>query len=92
MLGLFFLSFAQPAGRRWTTTKLPLDEITSTRSFFLPYTHKKKRSVFQLNASKIKPGIVLLSHSKICSTIAAGVLNIRVREGNVCNTSAMDTG
>ena len=38
------------------------------------------------------PGTVLLSHSQIYSTIAAGALNYRVREGNVCFCSAMDTG
>ena len=38
------------------------------------------------------PGTVLLSHSQIYSTIAAGVLNDRVREGNECFYSAMDTG
>ena len=38
------------------------------------------------------PGTVLLSHSQIYSTIAAGVLNYRVREGNVCFYSAMGTG
>ncbi len=38
------------------------------------------------------PGIVLLSHSQMYSTIAAGALNYRVREGNVCVCSAMDTG
>ena len=38
------------------------------------------------------PGVVLLSHSQIYSTIAAGALNYRVREGNVCDSSAMDTG
>ena len=38
------------------------------------------------------PGIVLLSHSQLYSTIAAGALNYRVREGNVCVCSAMDTG
>ncbi len=37
-------------------------------------------------------GAVLLSHSQIYSTIAAGVLNYRVREGNVCFYSAMGTG
>ena len=35
---------------------------------------------------------MLLSHSLICSTIAAGVLNLRVREGNECDYPAMDTG
>ena len=43
-------------------------------------------------ACKKIPGIVLLSHSQIYSTIAAGALNYRVREGNVCFCSAMDTG
>ena len=36
-------------------------------------------------------GIVLLSHTLTCSTIAAGALNYRVREGNVCCFSAIDT-
>ena len=35
---------------------------------------------------------MLLSHSQLYSTIAAGALNYRVREGNVCDCSAMDTG
>ena len=43
-------------------------------------------------SSKKIPGIVLLSHSQLYSTIAAGALNYRVREGNVCVCSAMDTG
>ena len=43
------------------------------------------------NIKKI-PGIALLSHSQIYSTIAAGALNYRVREGNVCFCSAIDTG
>ena len=38
------------------------------------------------------PGTVLLSRSQMYSTIAAGALNYRVREGNVCVCSAMDTG
>ena len=42
--------------------------------------------------SKKISGTVLLSHSQIYSTIAAGALNYRVREGNVCVCSAMDTG
>ena len=35
---------------------------------------------------------MLLSHSQICSTIAAEVLNYRVREGNVCDYLAISTG
>ena len=46
-----------------------------------PYKKNKKNS-----------GVVLLSHSQIYSTIAAGALNYRVREGNVCFCSAIDTG
>ena len=37
-------------------------------------------------------GAALLSHSQIYSTIAAGVLNYRVREGNVCFYPAKDAG
>ena len=56
---------------------------------------KKRRPSFGANQMKVIrkiPGIVLLSHSQIYSTIAAGALNYRVREGNVCVCSAMDTG
>ena len=42
--------------------------------------------------SKKISGTVLLSHSQIYSTIAAGGLNYRVREGNVCDSSAMGAG
>ena len=35
------------------------------------------------SAGKKIPGAVLLSHSQIYSTIAAGALNCRVREGNL---------
>ena len=48
---------------------------------------KRDRSVHKKNS-----GIVLLSHSQIYSTIAAGALNHRVRKGNVCFCSAIDTG
>ena len=44
------------------------------------------------SAGKKIPGAVLLSHSQIYSTIAAGALNCRVREGNVCFCSAISTG
>ena len=56
---------------------------------------QKKRPSFGANQMKVVrkiPGIVLLSHSQIYSTIAAGALNYRVREGNVCFCSAIDTG
>ena len=54
---------------------------------------KKRRSDLCERSDRKKiPGIVLLSHSQIYSTIAAGALNYRVREGNVCCCSAMDTG
>ena len=39
-----------------------------------------------------KSGIELLSHSQICSTIVAGPLIDRVRDGNVSCKPAMDTG
>ena len=54
----------------------------------------KKRTCLcakQTGPKKI-PGTVLLSHSQIYSTIAAGGLNYRVREGNVCDSSAMGAG
>ena len=54
----------------------------------------KKKLPMSANSLAVRkiPGIVLLSHSQIYSTIAAGALNCRVREGNECFCSAMDTG
>ena len=51
---------------------------------------KKPLKVCEAFRGKKISGAVLLSHSQICSTIAAGVLNYRVREGNVCDSPAMD--
>ena len=45
-----------------------------------------------LGSIKKKTGIELLSRSQICSTIAAGLLIDRVRDGNVSDKPAMDTG
>ena len=55
---------------------------------------KKKNDPISANDWIVRKisGAVLLSHSQIYSTIAAGALNYRVREGNVCDSSAMDTG
>ena len=56
-------------------------------------TGKKKASVVcETTEAKKISGTVLLSHSQLYSTIAAGVLNYRVREGNVCCYPAMSTG
>ncbi len=38
-----------------------------------------------------RPGNVLLSHALRQSTIGAGALNVRVRNGFVCNLSAITT-
>ena len=62
---------------------------------FLAKRSKKKRpsAVCETTEGRKKiPGAVLLSHSQLYSTIAAGVLNHRVREGNGCFNSAMSTG
>ena len=53
---------------------------------------KKPPAVCEATGGKKISGTVLLSHSQMYSTIAAGVLNYRVREGNVCFYSAMSTG
>ena len=53
---------------------------------------KKTTNMCEILVVRKIPGIVLLSHSQIYSTIAAGALNYRVREGNECFCSAMDTG
>ena len=58
------------------------------------HTGRKKKPPTCANMLVVRkiPGAVLLSHSQIYSTIAAGALNYRVREGNECFCSAMDTG
>ena len=49
----------------------------------------KKEAASRLDtASKINLGNVLLSHNHASSTIAAGGLNFRVRDGNGCTPSA----
>ena len=62
--------------------------------FFHPKKKRKKNESISANDRSVRKisGAVLLSHSQIYSTIAAGALNYRVREGNVCDSSAMDTG
>ena len=57
-----------------------------------PRTKKDPVACAKRDGVRKIPGTVLLSHSQIYSTIAAGVLNYRVREGNVCFYSAMGTG
>ena len=55
---------------------------------------RQKKDLRLYSQSKVKnkiSGVVLLSHTHVCSTIAAGALNYRVREGNVCFFSAIDT-
>ena len=56
----------------------------------------RRKKNLQLCAKQLEvrknSGTVLLSHSQMYSTIAAGVLNYRVREGNVCFYSAISTG
>ena len=42
--------------------------------------------------SKKNPGIELLSHTLMCSTIVARLLIDRVRDGNVSFKPAIDTG
>ena len=54
------------------------------------FKKKKPPSVCETDGGKKISGAALLSHSQIYSTIAAGVLNDRVREGNVCFYPAMD--
>ncbi len=53
---------------------------------------KKKEPDSEESSSEKKSGIELLSHSQICSTIVAGPLIDRVRDGNVSYKPAMDTG
>ena len=83
----------QDAQRRECTTVLDRASIAARRK--MRRENRKIKKTFdcgnnQRFVNKIS-GVVLLSHSQICSTIAAGALNYRVREGNVCFFSAIDT-
>ena len=55
--------------------------------------HKKPEVIVipGLKYLSINLGGVLLSHTLKCSTIAAGGLNFRVRDGNGCTPSAITT-
>ena len=58
-----------------------------------PFSGKKKPlDMCEMSSGKKIPGTVLLSHTLMCSTIAAEALNYRVREGNVCFCLAISTG
>ena len=72
--------------RSRTSTDVPARQISSASK------KKKPPVVCEATGGKKISGTVLLSHSQMYSTIAAGVLNYRVREGNVCFYSAMSTG
>ena len=50
--------------------------------------------VFPVFLEKVqkKSGVELLSHTLMCSIIVAGPLNNRVRDGNVCCKTAVNTG
>ena len=73
--------------------KLRLRLFWSRRRFFntVKFTQKKEPDSLESSSEK-KSGIELLSHSQICSTIVAGPLIDRVRDGNVSDKPAMDTG
>ena len=47
---------------------------------------------FRRKQDKKNPGIELLSHTRMCSTIVARPLIDRVRDGNVSFRPAVDTG
>ena len=85
-MGLFLTYFrAAPSGSLFRSGTLP-----PSRSKRYAAGKKKPLKVCEAFRGKKISGAVLLSHSQICSTIAAGVLNYRVREGNVCDSPAMD--
>ena len=55
-------------------------------------TSCKKASKKPWKKGKKNPGIELLSHTLMCSTIVARLLIDRVRDGNVSFKPAIDTG
>ena len=77
---------SKASGTKQDHTGHPRNQARSHR------TQKKPPTCANMLVVRKIPGAVLLSHSQIYSTIAAGALNYRVREGNECFCSAMDTG
>ena len=72
-------------------TRKAKSEIGKVEGF--PGTKKRSLKIrANQSSSEKKSGIELLSHSQICSTIVAGPLIDRVRDGNVSYKPAMDTG
>ena len=55
-------------------------------------TEKKPPASLEAGGPEKKTGGALLSHAPGRSTIAAGALNVRVREGNGCDSPAKATG
>ena len=90
-------------GTIWGSVPKVLDRMSNAGKAQNIPQHEAKPIVKFIVPSQLEPltalqkkqknsGVVLLSHSQIYSTIAAGALNCRVREGNVCFCSAIDTG
>ena len=68
-----------------TNRNTPLQSVTLRYQPFKGLRKPRKKC-------KKNPGIELLSHTLMCSTIVAGPLIDRVRDGNVSFKPAIDTG
>ena len=68
--------------------------------YSIPYTFRFRLFFYKIysaispltHGDKKAAGIELLSHTLLCSIIVAGPLNNRVRDGNVCCRTAVNTG
>ena len=69
-----------------------LENIHFLKIFLLPVAHLFSFFLLLRKRSKKNPGIELLSHTLLCSTIVARLLIDRVRDGNVSFKPAIDTG
>ena len=69
-----------------------LENIHFLKIFSLCVAHLFSFFLFPRKSAKKNPGIELLSHTLMCSTIVARLLIDRVRDGNVSFKPAIDTG
>tara|TARA_B100000676_G_C17299071_1_gene446267 strand:+ start:62 stop:274 length:213 start_codon:yes stop_codon:yes gene_type:complete len=66
--------------------------IKHTVSLALEYEEQKKAPQELLGGLKITPAATYSPTGKTCSTIGAGRLNFRVRDGIGCSPAAITTG
>ena len=78
--------------RKRSTWKMPHGARGMETLWLCPERKKGPQPRHEAGGLEKKTGGALLSHAPGRSTIAAGALNVRVREGNGCDSPAKATG